>query len=271
VTSAESGQTLQDFLREKRGLSMRQTKALIDARNVYVNGQRIWMARHALRPGDRVQAPTLPPPAAPKDLPPALLHEDEWLIAYDKAPGIVCDEHPASAEALLRAKLNLPTLRALHRLDRDTSGVLLFTRREEDREPYVDLFRQHQIHKTYQALVRGRPDKNRFRIDTRLDGKEALTDVSVLGRHGNYCRLACSIPTGRTHQIRRHLAEVGCVLVGERHYAQQGPAPEIERSIARQMLHAAEVSFTCPHLGSPLQIRSPLPADFKEALKRFGL
>ncbi len=271
VPRAEAGRTLQDFLRGHLGVSNRQAKALVDAREVYVNGKRVWMARHVLHAGDRVRAPGAARVAPREAVEPTILFQDDWLVAVDKPPGCVTDQHPASLEARLRIALALPELRALHRLDRDTSGVLLFTRLASERDPYVELFRRHELRKGYQAIVRGVPPRDSFRIDARLDGKEALTEVRVLRRAAGHCRLACVIPTGRTHQIRRHLEMAGCVIVGDKLYGGSAAPPEVERGIARQMLHAAELEFRCPHSARLLALHAPLPEDFRDALRALRL
>ncbi|MCC5846876.1 MAG: RluA family pseudouridine synthase [Verrucomicrobia bacterium] len=264
--------TLQDVLREQLSLSGRQAKALLDQRNVFVNGSRVWMARHEVKAGDQIEVHGIPSDSKrqpPKDI--EILFRDAWLIAVNKPPGLVSDREKDSVEARLRIQCNLPDLRALHRLDRDTSGVLLFTVTANARAPYLELFRNTALEKTYHALVRGTPPAPRFVVDTRLDGKEALTKVFRLQQQGGYCLLSCEIPTGRTHQIRRHLLQHGLVIVGERQYAQKGPAPALERSIPRQMLHAQRLALPCPHLGVPIELFAAPPSDFQEALKIFQM
>ena len=272
VNRSSPAQTLQEALRNQLNLSGRQAKALLDQRNVFVNGSRVWMARHALKAGDRIEVHGLQAATSantPEKI--EILYRDTWLIAVNKPPGLVSDREKDSVEARLRIQCNLPDLRALHRLDRDTSGVLLFTVTANERAPYLELFRNKALEKTYLALARGTPPAPRFAVDARLDGKEALTKVVRLQQRGGYCLLSCEIPTGRTHQIRRHLLQHGLVIVGERQYAQKGPAPAPERSVPRQMLHAHRLALPCPHLNTPLQFSAPLPLDFREALKNFQL
>lgn len=261
-------QTLLEAVRGKLKLSNRQAKARIDARDVFVNGKRVWMARHLLRPGDKVEVILR---EAVEEEPLKLLYQDEWLLAVNKPSGLVSDGDSDSVESRLRKQEHLPDARALHRLDRDTSGVLLLNRRARDREPYVDLFRGHQLRKQYLALVRGAPESARFEINSRLDGKEALTRVQVLSRNRAYSLLACEIPTGRTHQIRRHLGQRNLVIAGDRTYGVHEAPPAVERGVPRQLLHAWNLEVPCPHSGKTLRIQAPPPPDFADWMKRLGL
>lgn len=267
VSRLEGNRTLQEALRERLHLSNRGAKSLLDARTVFVNGSRVWMARHKLRAGDVVEVRGPARPAKPEAAP-EILYRDAWLIGVNKPPGCLSDGDAYSVEARIRASLNLPTARALHRLDRDTSGVLLINAREEDRGPYVELFKAKALAKTYLCLARGRPEKQEFTIRARLDGKEAVTHFRVRRQRKGYCLLACEIPTGRTHQIRRHLAIAGLGIVGDKQYGQRDGVPPVEREATRHMLHASDLTLPCPHKGAKLHIHAPLPPDFQHFLKK---
>lgn len=270
VSPADAGRPLAGFLRDRLELSGRRAKTLLDGRNVFVNGKRVWMAKHSLCTGDTVAVRAPPPSGRPGEAVP-ILYRDEWLVAVDKPPGLVSDRHTDSVEARLRRQLDLPDLRALHRLDRDTSGVLLFNRRAAERKPYLNLFKNRDIDKTYQAVFRGRLPSTDETVDIRLDGKEAVTYFHILEQKGTCFHAECRIPTGRKHQIRRHAMELDCVVVGDRQYGLRRGVPKIEQAVARQMLHAASVRFPCPHTGADLQVRAPIPGDFQAVLSRFGL
>ena len=274
LSRTDHGKTLQDVLRDRLQLSGRRAKALLDQRTVFLNGQRIWMARHTVRAGDRLEVHGIAEAtAAPAEKRPPIpiLHRDQWLLAANKPAGCVSDLDKDSLEAQLQTQCKAPALRALHRLDRDTSGALLFTLDAKEREPYLECFREKQLSKRYLTIVRGTPSSSRFTVRTRLDGKEAETCVTRLQQQGNYALLSCEIPTGRTHQIRRHLLEHHLVIVGEKQYGQREGAPAIERSVTRQMLHAHRITFTCPHTRAPLNILAPPPEDFLATLRHFGL
>lgn len=282
LTPEESGKTLQEILRTHLNLTNRQAKGLVDARCVFVNGNRIWMARHPMQSTDVITLPLQTPSDksgstnstsnSNANVTLQILKEDLWILAVNKPPGLVSESAKGSVEARLRTQVNQPGLRALHRLDKDTSGVMLFARENTDREPYIDIFRNKAIHKEYIAIVRGVPDENQFSIQTRLDNKEAETQVQVLVRTRTHAVIRCKIPTGRTHQIRRHLLQKDLILVGERTYGQSAPILNpIEFSIPRQMLHACRLSFSCPHTNKTLTLNAPLFADMTEALKDLNL
>lgn len=273
VTAQDAGKTLQEILRTRLDLPNRQAKALIDSRNVFVNGKRVWMARHPLRTKDVITLPAGGSPAGPPpgaDIP--VLHRDPWILAVNKPPGLISESARGSLEDRLRAQENQPGLRALHRLDKDTSGVILFAREGTDRGPYIDLFRDKAVQKEYLALVRGVPEQNHFIIQNRLDNKEALTEVWVLARTRTHAVLRCRIPTGRTHQIRRHLLIRQLVIVGERAYGQgEQVVHPLERSLTRQMLHAWHLSLPCPHTARTVSIQAPLLSDMSGALNTLHL
>ncbi len=277
VSAKEAGMGLQAFLQGRLDLSGRKVKALLDTRNVLVNGKRVWMSRHELRSGDKVLLPYMPegkPEVSAKGAakaPVPLLYRDRWILAVNKAPGLVSDRDKHSLEARLQEELDLPDLRALHRLDKDTSGLLLFTLREQDRDPYVELFRNKRIHKRYLVLVSGKLAAGKQVVRRRLDGKEAESRFQRLQQKGAFSLALCEIPTGRTHQIRRHLQDLDCRVAGDRAYGQQRAISPEEQSLPRQMLHALDVRFPCPHTSAELQLQAPLPKDFQKAVSALGL
>jgi len=271
ASKTDRGRELVKFVSARLHISSRKAKALLDARQIWVNGRRIWMARHALAAGDRVEIriPAPSPPGEPPEL--TILHRDDGLIAVDKPPGRISDRDPKSVEALLRRQLREPRLRALHRLDRDTSGVLLFTRRPGDREAYIDLFQRHEVEKTYAVLLAGRLPGGETRVDRRLDGKEALTRFSRRAVARGSCRADCRIVTGRTHQIRRHAQTLNCRVLGDTRYRAGPPPGQQEKQLPRQMLHAASIRLSCPHTGMDIEISAPWPRDFQAAARELGL
>ncbi|MGA0334009.1 MAG: RluA family pseudouridine synthase [Kiritimatiellia bacterium] len=272
VSKSHQGSTLQQFLREELQLSNRQAKALVDSRGVFVNGKRIWMAKHALRSGDKVECAALPPPEKKifeHEI--AILFRDERILAVNKPAGLVSDRDAKSVEALLRTRELNPALRALHRLDRETSGLLLFLQTSEARERYLDLFRNQEILKVYQVLLAGQPKENEIVIRKSLDGKSAETRFRILKRRGEFCRAECQISTGRLHQIRRHALEMGCRVAGDRKHGLSTPASGIEKSLPRQMLHAFRVEFICPFSSRTIRIQAPLAADFQAAIQQLKL
>jgi 23S rRNA pseudouridine1911/1915/1917 synthase len=282
VKPEEDGLVLLDVLVARGGGARRAAKRLLDERQVFVNGRRIWMAKHRMNAGDRVElaaAEAVASAAGPRartrpaepDLPPPLFEDGEYLV-LNKPAGWLSNDDPDSIEVWLNRRRPGGDWRAVHRLDRDTSGCLWFARTEEARAAAVDRFRAMEVRKRYDAIVIGRFPERLRRIDTPLDGQPAETRIEVRAAGDIASRLRIELVTGRTHQIRRHLLEAGFPLAGDRQYVDRRPLPPPLRSLPRQMLHAAELR--APHPLRPdivLQARAPLPADFRAALRTLGL
>jgi 23S rRNA pseudouridine1911/1915/1917 synthase len=182
----------------------------------------------------------------------------------------------------------LPQVRPVHRLDRDTSGLMLFALSPQAEQALVRMFKAHEIDRTYLAVVHGHPAAQTIEshlVRDRGDGlrgtsprgredpdaQRAVTHLKPLERIGDYTLVECRLETGRTHQIRIHVAEAGHMLCGEKTYTRPTPAsqPLQDRSGApRQALHSAELRFTHPVLDKPMHFRSPLPADLAQWLER---
>lgn len=259
---------LLDLLAANLQLSRNQAKALLDRRGVFVNGRRIWMARHQLRPGDLVEATESAAPSP--DQPPPILYNGQGLLVVNKPAGIV-SQGPGSLEALLRQALACPGLMALHRLDRDTTGCLMFSAEPALREKIISLFAAHRVTKVYHAIVSARPDFREREISMPVDGQSAVTRLRVLDAGAQCAHLQIAIATGRTHQIRRHLEALRLPLLGDRQYAAGRRLTEQEMRAPRQMLHARRLVLPHPLTGAPLQLEAPLPADFRRALQLFHL
>ncbi len=262
-------QPLQDFLAEWLSLSRNRAKALLDRRVVFVNGVRTWMARHTLRKGDSVELAALPAERS-EVTPAAVLFEGRDYLVVNKPAGCLSNG-PASAEDRLRHSRQEPQLRAAHRLDRDTTGCLLMARSRTAFDAIIPVFQAHKVVKMYHALVAGVLPGEEFSIDTPIDGTSAHTLVRVLDRSPHASHVAVRIPTGRTHQIRKHLAGIGHPVLGDKQYgAAERLKPEL-RHVERQMLHAASLRSVSPLDGAPIIAEAPIPADFRRWMKRLGL
>lgn len=262
-------QTLQDFLCAWLALSRNRAKALLDSRVVFVNGTRIWMARHALRNGDLVEVMATPPARGPGETV-GVLFENENFLVVNKPAGCLSNG-PGSIEETLRRLRRDPGLQAAHRLDRDTTGCLLVARTTTAFEAVISCFREHRVSKTYHALVAGRVREDERRIETPLEGTPACTLLRVLDRSDSASHVAARIETGRTHQIRKHLAGIGHAVLGDKQYGTVALlAPEL-RQVERQMLHASRLGFVSPMDGSRVSAEAPLPADFRRWMKRLRL
>jgi 23S rRNA pseudouridine1911/1915/1917 synthase len=181
-----------------------------------------------------------------------------------------------------------PQVRPVHRLDRDTSGLMLFALSPAAEQALVRMFKAHEIDRTYLAVVQGHPVAQTIEsslVRDRGDGlrgssprgnddpdaQRAVTHLKPLERIGAYTLVECRLETGRTHQIRIHLAEAGHVLCGEKTYTRPAPAspPVPDRSGApRQALHSAELRFTHPVTETRMHFRSPMPADLAQWVER---
>lgn len=215
-------------------------------------------------------------------LPLVVVHEDDHLLVINKAAGMVV--HPAAGHwsgTLLNALLSrhpasaaLPRAGIVHRLDKDTSGLMVVGKTLPAVTALVRAIAAREVHRRYLAIAHGRPPTKVFTIEapvgrdpsTRVrmavvaSGKAARTDIECLASTEELSVLRCTLHTGRTHQIRVHLASCGLPLVGDRLYG-GGPALGIER----QALHAIELAFAHPISGQPIALRAALPADLAGA------
>ena len=190
----------------------------------------------------------------------------------------------ASGQRPRGSHLRSPVLRVVHRLDRDTSGLLVLARSDEAEEGLIGQFRRHTAHRVYWTIVHGHPvaetiesnlvrdrgDGRRGSINNPKVGQRAVTHIRPLEDLGNYSLVECQLETGRTNQIRIHLSERGHLVCGDVKYRQPFAAPMIvDRSQApRLALHAAELGFVHPVTGEELSFRMPFPDDLTQFLER---
>ena len=232
-----------------------------------------------------VQA-VLPPEHVPPPREPDLVWQDEHLLVVDKPAGLVV--HPGHGHAqgtlvhALAGKIaggdpERPGI--VHRLDRDTSGLMVVARSEAAHERLQELVRERALERTYLALVRGRPQSRTGRIEapigrdrgdaTRVSldtdsPRAAITHFEVERLWPEHALLRVKLETGRMHQIRVHLAAIDLPVIGDRTYGVPGA------ELSRQFLHAAELSFPHPFTGERIDTRSELPPDLAAALERLG-
>lgn len=292
VGAEHAGERLDRFLTARGLLGTRsQITRLISDGRVRVN-DRPAKAGHVLRAGERVRAePPRPRPVRAAAEPIALdvLYEDAWLLAINKPAGLVV--HPAPGHwsgtlvsALLHrwsaspAGLDPERLGIVHRLDKDTSGVLLIARTADALAELAGQFKSREVAKQYLALVWGVPRRargvirepigrhpvHRQRMAVRPSGRAAVTRYEVLEAFDRVALLRAFPETGRTHQIRVHLAAIGHPIVADPLYAR--PRRDAPIAITRQALHAESIRFRHPASGQPLDLRAPLAADFAAAL-----
>jgi len=258
-----------DFLAGALGGSRRAAKRRLDARTVFVNGRRIWMARHPLKKGDGVEVVGTPLSRAEEaDLRP--LYDEADYLVLDKPAGWT-STGTDSVEARLRRARADASWAAVHRLDRDTTGCLLFARGESARARAVNEFRRGAVEKTYEAIVLGRVPGTLRRLESPIEGRTAVTRVSVRARGAETSWLRIGIETGRTHQIRRHLAGAGYPVLGDRAYGTARALDPALRVVPRPILHALRLRLPHPGAKANIEARAPRPRDFNEWLHRLGL
>ncbi len=271
VTPSEQGQELIAFLAGKLDVSRRRAKELLDRRNVFINDRRVWMARHTLKAGDSVAAflDDTPTESRPIPSPLRILFTDGRYLVADKPPGLLSNG-PDSVESRLREQTAKPAIRAVHRLDRDTSGCLLFAETDDLFARMVEQFRAERIGKIYHALVAGTIATDTV-IEKPLDNLKAVTRLHVLDSNRLASHVQVKIETGRTHQIRKHLSMIRHPVLGDREYGTSGPQNEAYQGISRHMLHAARLEYPDPETGIPVRVESPLPGDIRAVMKRMEL
>ncbi len=287
------------FLKGALRASRKQMKHLIDEGKIYVNERKVIIASWELHPKDIVSIlePADPTPLAEvaKNYFLKVLLEDEDLIVVEKEAGILCETSaqalkPSLPEIVLaylkrtHPRWTHPTLIPFHRLDRDTSGVMVYGKKQGTLPLLAD-FKRHLIHRRYQAFVEGALKKEQGRIEIPLlktprargkkvevalnvsEGKKAITDFQVLQRFPRHTLLELNLQTGRTHQIRTHLAALGYPIVGDFLYGAKG----LKLKGGRIALHASELGFTHPVTGKKIKIKSPLPKELRQWIEREAL
>lgn len=266
---------LKSFLSRELQISKTRAKELIDSKNVFVNNKRVWIATHLLRQGDTVEANYDGGPKKENrktEIP--VLYEDEFILAVDKPAGLVSDDAEHSVEDRIRKFLQDDRIRAIHRLDKDTTGVLLYAKNDTVFERFKAIWEEREVKKTYLAVCHHMPGAQGFRDKKyfgKIEGKSAVSDIKLLKRSKSYTFFQVGIETGRKHQIRIHLAALRYPIVGDREYGLNTSDDPVIRGVKRQMLHAWKISFTCPMTGEKRFIQAPMPDDMKKLLKQLSM
>lgn len=303
------GVRLDQFLQGHFGeLSRSSLQKLIEAGGVSVNGK-AGKASYKVRHGDKiliqVPEPTHPAPIA-EDIPLDILFQDEYLAVINKPPGMVV--HPAKGNwsgTLVNAlRFHFPTLSGIngdyragivHRLDRDTSGAILIAKHEQTHRDLGMLFETRKIFKEYVTITQGVVDRDSDYVEARIghhpndrikmavgedddeDAKDACTYYEVDERFRGFTLVRCQPRTGRTHQIRIHMASIGCPVLADKLYSGRDalnlsdlvpdlPEEAEERLLSRQALHAHRLRFRHPRTNQVLDMVAPLPAEFDKTL-----
>jgi 23S rRNA pseudouridine1911/1915/1917 synthase len=288
-------------------LTWSQARQHVLSRRVRINGELILDPARRVREGDTVEVlgQSAPKPRQAETV--VIRHLDEHIVVAEKPAGIPTVRHPAERNWKPRRRALAPTLedlvqdqivgregrvrkgppprfRVVHRIDKETSGLVVFARTVTAERALGKQFHAHTVMRRYLTLVPGFVPPQRIESDVvrdRGDGRRGSTDVEALGKHAvthvevverlrGYTLLACRLETGRTHQIRIHLAELGHPVCGDKVYrgkAGMPPVPDLS-GVTRLALHAAELGFKHPATGEPLRWEMAPTRDFQELLER---
>lgn len=291
IVSEDVTKRIDAYLAEKTDYSRVTIQRLIDEEKITVNNKKT-KASYKVQNGDvikieKVEAKEIELKA--QEIPLEILYEDNDIIVVNKPKGMVV--HPANGNpdgTLVNAIMAIckDSLSGIggeirpgivHRLDKDTSGVIIIAKNDKAHINLSEQIKNHEVEKTYIALVRGivkeneatinmpigRSTKDRKKMAVAKTGKNAVTHFKVLERHGNYTLLEVKIETGRTHQIRVHLSEIGYPIIGDTVYSNG----KNEWGIIGQCLHAKSIKFKHPITGKQMYIEAELPKYFKEIIK----
>ncbi len=295
LTEREAGQRLDRFLSEQAALGISRSYAgrLIEEKHVLLDGKRT-KAGTKLRAGMKLDI-TVPEPEKPEllpeDIPLSIVYEDEDVLIVNKPKGMVV--HPAAGHGsgtLVNAILHhcgdtLSSINGVarpgivHRIDKDTTGLLVICKNDEAHRSLSEQLRVHSITRRYAAIVCGnlredsgtidkpigrhRTERKRQAIDPER-GREAVTHYTVLERFGAYTLVECRLETGRTHQIRVHMASIGHPLLGDEVYGQRKQPFRLEG----QCLHAKTLGFRHPRTGEYVEFDSEYPEYFTALLRK---
>ena len=293
VEKEKAGKRLDAYLSlENNSISRTMIQKLIDENHIMVN-EKVTKASYKVAEGDRITLEEVKPKEISlkaQDIAIDVIYEDKDIIVVNKPKGLVV--HPANGNpdgtlvnaimAICKGSLSgiggeiRPGI--VHRLDKDTSGIIIIAKNDEAHIKLSEQIKNREVKKTYIALVRGfikeneatinmpigRSPKDRKKMAVVKNGKNAITHIKVLERFNNYTLLQVNIETGRTHQIRVHLSQIGYPIVGDYTYSNG----KNEFGIVGQCLHAKSLKFRHPITNEEMYLEAELPQYFKDVIKK---
>ena len=291
VEKLEAGKRIDTYIPSKSEYSRAMIQKMMDNGNILVNGKKVKVS-YKVQADDEI---TIKEQAAKEisleaqDIPIEVLYEDNDIIVVNKPKGMVV--HPANGNpdgTLVNAIMSIckDSLSGIggeirpgivHRLDKDTSGALIVAKNDKSHIKMSEQIKNHEVEKTYIALVKGfvkeneatidmpigRSIKDRKKMAVRKEGKNAVTHFKLIERFPNYTLLEVKIETGRTHQIRVHLSEIGYPIVGDEVYSNG----KNEWNVHGQCLHAKSLKFKHPITEKEMCIEAPIPEYFQNIIK----
>ena len=295
ATPEEKGRRLDQFLAEQlEELTRSAAQRLAEEEHVLLNGKPL--KKNYKRTGCETLEVHLPDPepidAVPQNIPLDIAYEDEDLLVINKPKGMVVHPAPGNPDGtvvnavLYHCGESLSGIGGafrpgiVHRIDKDTSGLLIIAKNDRAHLYLSEQLKDHTLARTYEAVVIGglkedkgtvnapigRSPKDRKKMAIVPDGRHAVTHYEVLARYPGYTHIRCKLETGRTHQIRVHMASLGHPIVGDEVY---GPSKS-KFDLQGQCLHARELTFLHPADGQPRLIKSDLPDYFTDLLHKLG-
>ncbi len=291
------GTRLDVFMSECADFTRSAAQKLLEEGNVSVNGK-TQTKKYKIKSGDEVQV-ILPEPrvvdAVPQDIPLDIVYEDDDIIVVNKPQGMVV--HPAAGNPdgtlvnalMYHTKGNLSAINGVirpgivHRIDKDTSGILVVAKNDKAHLSLSEQIKEHSMTREYYCLIVGGVKEDEFTVDKPIgrdpkdrkkmlagvrDGREAITHFYVEKRFSGYTLLKCVLETGRTHQIRAHLKSVGKAIVGDPVYGLKKDKLAEQNKISGQLLHAKKLGFIHPALGKYVEYNSELPEYFLDVLHK---
>ncbi len=295
TTEQSEGKRLDAFLAERvEGVSRAAAAKLIESGGVLVDGKRA--AKSLKLTGAEAVAVTLPEPepidAVPQDIPLDVVYEDADVIVVNKPSGLVVHPAPGHPDGTLVNALLYHCAGSLsgvggalrpgivHRIDRNTSGLIIAAKNDAAHQGLAAQLKDHTLARTYECIVVGgmceergtvdapiaRDIRDRKRMAVAAGGREAVTHWETVTRYAGYTHLRCRLETGRTHQIRVHMAHIGHPILGDTVYGAKKPVP----GLTGQCLHAAGLRFIHPRTGETVELSCPLPDEFTAMLRKLA-
>ncbi|MBU5428678.1 RluA family pseudouridine synthase [Kineothrix sp. MSJ-39] len=290
ITENQAGERIDRFLADSQDLTRSFLQKILKDGEVIVNGKSV-KPNYKLRKGDRIEfeiPEAVEPDIVAEDIPLSILYEDADVLVVDKPKGMVV--HPAAghySQTLVNAvmyhcKGELSGINGVlrpgivHRIDRDTTGSIIICKNDMAHNEIARQLKEHSINRRYRAIVTGvlkdeegtiegaigRDKKDRKKMAITADGKPAVTHYKVLQRFKHYTYVECVLETGRTHQIRVHMASIGHPLLGDEVYGRKSDKYKCEG----QCLHAMTLGFHHPRTGEYIEVNAPLPPYFEHLL-----
>lgn len=290
ITENQAGERIDRFLADSQDLTRSFLQKILKEGEVIVNGKSV-KANYKLRKGDRIEfeiPEAVEPDIVAEDIPLSILYEDADVLVVDKPKGMVV--HPAAGHysrtlvnaVMYHCKGELSGINGVlrpgivHRIDRDTTGSIIICKNDMAHNESARQLKEHSINRRYRAIVTGvlkdeegtiegaigRDKKDRKKMAITADGKPAVTHYRVLQRFKHYTYVECVLETGRTHQIRVHMASIGHPLLGDEVYGRRSDKYKCEG----QCLHAMTLGFHHPRTGEYIEVNAPLPPYFEHLL-----